>query len=58
MHVMCHANVHSDAFTGVLLAQLAAGRSIDEAIDAAQRSAIMTLASSEAVSDQIRELRE
>jgi sugar/nucleoside kinase (ribokinase family) len=46
-----------DSFSGVLLAQLAAGNPIHKAVDIAQKAAIMTLASPHAVSDKIRDLK-
>jgi hypothetical protein len=47
----------SDTLSGVLIAQLAGGYTIDEAVDMAQKAAILTLASPLAVSEQIRELK-
>ena len=47
----------SDTFSGVLIAQLAGGYTIDEAVDMAQKAAILTLASPLAVSEQIRQLK-
>jgi len=46
-----------DTFSGVLMAQLVAGKDIDEAIHVAQKAAVMTLSSPKAVSDQIRVLK-
>ena len=46
-----------DTFAGVLLAKLVGGSTIDEAVDMAQKAAVMTLASPHAVSKQIRKLK-
>jgi len=47
----------SDTFCGVLLARLAAGDLIDDAVNTAQRAAVMSLSSFDAVSEEIRRLR-
>lgn len=46
-----------DTFAGVLIAKLAGGGSIEEAVDMAQKAVVMTLASSRTVSEQIVQLR-
>jgi sugar/nucleoside kinase (ribokinase family) len=46
-----------DTFSGVLMAQLVGGKDIDEAIHIAQKAAVMTLSSPQAVSEQIRALK-
>jgi sugar/nucleoside kinase (ribokinase family) len=46
-----------DTFSGVLIAQLVGGKDIDEAIHLAQKAAVMTLSSPQAVSDQIKALK-
>jgi hypothetical protein len=41
----------------VLIAQLIGGSDIDDAIDVAQKAAVMTLSSPDAVSSQIQQLK-
>jgi sugar/nucleoside kinase (ribokinase family) len=43
-----------DTFAGVLMAQLVGWKDINEAIHIAQKAAVMTLSSPQAVSDQIK----
>jgi hypothetical protein len=47
----------SDTFSGVLIAKLAGGSSVSESVDLAQKACIMTIASAETVSQQIRQLK-
>lgn len=47
-----------DTFLGVVVAGLAKGRRVEELIDGAQRAAVLTLKSGEAVSPEIAGLRD
>jgi sugar/nucleoside kinase (ribokinase family) len=47
----------SDTFSGVFIARLTNGHTIDEAVDVAQQAAVMTLASPKAVSERIQQFR-
>ena len=51
------ADLFRDTFSGVLMAHLVAGNEVEEAIDVAQKAAVMTLSSPHAVSEQIQQLK-
>jgi sugar/nucleoside kinase (ribokinase family) len=47
----------SDTFSGVLLAHISAGQQLDDAVETAQKAAVMTLSSPHAVSDEVKQLK-
>jgi sugar/nucleoside kinase (ribokinase family) len=55
--VQSDATDYRDTFSGVLMAQLVAGNDIEEAINVAQKAAVMTLSSPHAVSERIELLK-